>query len=613
MLSTERTGEMHERNSSSEELNSIPTGMGTGTSTSRVIGSYSEAELINMMNSPVIMHDDRLDSARYTEEYLMAHPAWAKKVFNDLDAHRQHLKNEAWDRLEGKMRFWEVNRPSNRLWSRSPTIKYVRYRQQFKQLGKEIAKYIKLGQPDALVDLLNNVRDRYILPNSYTKDYLFDSLVDKGHCDGMLDGFRTCPECNHIHHEDGSFYRADADSYICPICTESSRFIFSSEMDGYISSRDAHRFYANQRAYNNGNNDWITGDYASSNDYEWDDCCDAYTGEDLYHEDEDNYDEPEEDRMPRGMSDYHGSRRDFFVIQANPNEVYQNMPPLGLELEMYCPDRGATVNDLRAAQMDNKFIGPIILERDGSLSSDCGLEMITNPLGYSEWLKMGPAMCKRSLSTECVAYNHPDYANNYGIHITLNRDYLSALQETRLMMFMTSVENFDFMRTVAQRQGIYGAQMDMGGLSRSKQKVTYIGGIARGWTNPRKKIMGAGKYAPINFKGKLAEIRIFQSTLHVPSFMKNLEFVWAIVEWVRSDTGNTWYHGDFVKWFALRHRANHDYPNLWNYLQRPSYRVKKYAYVIGNTWRPLFTKKYNPARGTVVEIPTEANDELLAA
>ena len=54
--------------------------------------------------------------------------------------------------------------------------------------------------------------------------------------------------------------------------------------------------------------------------------------------------------------------------------------------------------------------------------------------------------------------------------------------------------------------------------------------------------------------------------------MKNLEFIWALVEWTKpaAATGTTWMYQDFVKW--LNTPANRkEYPYLIKYLSKKSF------------------------------------------
>ena len=111
----------------------------------------------------------------------------------------------------------------------------------------------------------------------------------------------------------------------------------------------------------------------------------------------------------------------------------------------------------------------------------------------------------------------------------------------------------------------------------------------------QKKLYGAGKYCPINWKGDIAEFRLFCSTLNTTSFMKNLEFVWALVAWTKPEaaTGSTWMHTDFLNW--LNTPANRkEYPNLITYLSKTKYPMFGGGSV-ESTWTTLMVKPLNEA------------------
>lgn len=151
------------------------------------------------------------------------------------------------------------------------------------------------------------------------------------------------------------------------------------------------------------------------------------------------------------------------------------------------------------------------------------------------------------------------------------------------MMLLCDARNLPFVLAIAQRDAVYSAQIDIGHFQ--KPRVVEINGNSRRFntnyrsttsingrttTSTRNKIAGAGKYAPVNWKNNdVAEFRLFQSTLHTQSFMKNLEFVWALIAWTKPETasGSSTDHRDFIRWLDTpQHRA--DYPNLVAYLSR---------------------------------------------
>ena len=511
------------------------------------------------------------------------------------------LRYAARMKLEQRIQSW-VSGTRDRL-SGTPRMLYSARRRVLKEFGKKVTNAMTAGCEGNFAELLNNRTDeeRALISTSTliesTSDYI------------NMSDWAECCSCHHLSTE---VSETDTGDSVCDVCRD-DHYRWSDCQGVYIECDDAYACYSTQRLYDRGNNDWCTQAYGRRR-FSWDEYAEAFIGEDVYieqdHDDEDGEDEDDyrENRdPPSGLSSYHGSYRDFVVRNANPNALYPSMPALGLELEVFNQDRRSVVSALR-----DEFtpIGGLLLESDGSLDPYRGFEIITDPLGYDEWQQMGPALCSFLLARGTKGYNTLDYP--YGIHITLHRKHLSPLQEARLMMFMTARENHDFMRMISQRAYIYAASngIDIGGVPKHNQRISTLGGLRSRMS--QRKITGAGKYCPINFKPELAEIRVFQSTLNVSSFMKNLEWVWAMVEWVRDSTGSTWQHQDFVKWLGARGCARHDYSNLYNYLTRSSYGVRHMEAKVGNTWGHLL-RIPNPIKGNEVVVQTCADDALIAA
>lgn len=517
------------------------------------------------------------------------------------DVARERLRIRAQGELEDLWNGYAYNHRYKDGYNRNTA---VIYHHTLLSIGKQIAVWAAGDREDirTLISILNCANFGLL---KKTRKQVIQRIITslEEHC-----RVHGCNHCGVAVADENSTYVQDEDEYICEGC-RSDHYCWSAPMDSYIRNNDAQDYYPNQRSWERRTPEKITNDFANDEGLEWSDYAEAF-----YNADEvaleDHFDDSCEEDENDGLADYHDTSRDFEIYQLNPNTLYKNMPPLGVEIEVYSESRYSAIQSMRSF----KPIGQIILERDGSLSEECGFEIITDPLGYDEWKDMGPRLCKHAAKYS-VAYNHPD-ENDYGIHITLDRSYLSPLQEARLFLFMTAEENLAFMRAIAQRNGIYSARMDIGSLNKARQTITTLGGLDSVYNHQQekyhKKILGAGKYAPINFKGHLAEIRIFQATLHAPSFMKNLEFVWAMVEWLRASTGTLWHHEDFVKWLGQRSVARHDYANLYDYLIRPTYRIKDYGFVIRNTWVKHLTVP-KPIKGVLYVPPQPANDSLVAA
>lgn len=305
--------------------------------------------------------------------------------------------------------------------------------------------------------------------------------------------------------------------------------------------------------------------YHNDDDYGSDGCC---LGCSELHEDEDD---------GSGLNGYQQSCRDWVITHEKKGYPFEEAPALGMEIEVYSESRYDTVSALHEFSRGSEWGLPrLLLERDGSLDDDCGFEIITHPMGLYEWQTSGPLLVQELRRLNAVAWDAT--GGQYGIHLTVSRRFLSPLQEARLMMFLAAEPNINFVMAMAQRSSIYNAALNIGQLGRPT-----ISSVSPGGLNPKnrngkyqKKMRGAGKYAPINFKDTLAEFRIFQSTLHPQSFMKGVEFIMALIEWTNpmSATGSAWFYEDFLRWLQKRPMARKHYPSLIAYLERDRFPVK---------------------------------------
>lgn len=402
-----------------------------------------------------------------------------------------------------------------------------------------------------------------------------------------------CDDCNLLEARENC---NDVDgASICQSCID-EHYCWSEYDEEYVHGDYATPLYDTMRAMRRGEpSGWVHQDRDNVSGYTYYDG--AWLDTDQYYE----YVEQDEDSDDddSGLSGYHDSRRNF-VERA----VDKRFVPLGVELEVYAEERREAVMAVRG-----EFGDDLYFERDGSLDDYHGFEIITQPLGKTEWADYAPKLLDVLTRKGVVGYNHPDTSNSYGIHISVNRNYLSPLQEARMSMFLTAHENSAFVRSIAQRERIYGGESSrqIGSIYSGEQKIRNIGGINQ--YHPNKKIYGMGKYSPLNLKDYVAECRIFQSTLHTESFVKNLEFMWALVEWtsVKTASGSSWMHTDFVKWLCARPDVEVDYPYLLAYLRRPQYRVKRGNGVIKNTWLELMPKETTKSK-PVEQLEEEAAD-----
>lgn len=408
------------------------------------------------------------------------------------------------------------------------------------------------------------------------------ALDEVGYC--IADHLTHCADCGELFELDSSaLHTALGDTVVCDGCIDS--YTYSCAQGVYIRNPAALPVFTSVRDYENGvADDHVSMEYAHQHYYGTRDIG-FFTDLEDWHEVTCGGDEAEYE--DDGLSDYHRARRHFVEDVSEPALG----PALGVELEVYAQDnRRDTVGYIRDA------FPQLILERDGSLDDYHGFEIVTQPLGVPEWGAFAGRMLTHLQRGNVVAYNGPA-GDGYGIHVNIHRRHFSPLAEARIMMLLCADMNRDFVRAIAQREGVYDADVDIGEYFAEGLRVVTAGSALhdgvretpKGLRYPRK-ISGKGKYAPVNWQYDIAEFRIFQSTLSLDSFMKNLEFVWALHAWTKpeSATGNSFDHRDFVRWLNTSARRK-QYPHLVKYLSRKSYTIKGGRMILSG-WQSLMAK-----------------------
>lgn len=300
------------------------------------------------------------------------------------------------------------------------------------------------------------------------------------------------------------------------------------------------------------------------------------------------------------ITGYHSHRSGWlFLIQRKKNE---KSIPMGIEIEIHSSIANDHSGAIKSAQHilmnhpDNNYY----FEWDGSLR-DGGFEMITNPMTL-EYHQGWWESILRTMRTACVGYNvEKQYIKNmtnqqplsvsqeqqadnesvdYGIHITVSRKYISDAVVTKLCKFFDDSKNKEFLWCIAQRSKMYGGYT-LGSKAKPKARDTLI--IAE-----KKVSGGADRRQPVNLKGhSFIEFRMFRSTLNQVSFIKNLEFIDAIISYLSSAPGVKVDHRTFILWLTKAQNSKR-YPNLVLYLQHPLFFVKG-AGKVKNNWSDLFT------------------------
>ena len=185
------------------------------------------------------------------------------------------------------------------------------------------------------------------------------------------------------------------------------------------------------------------------------------------------------------------------------------------------------------------------LKRDSSLGED-GVEIVTRPDSFDVHKKMWAPFFANSPGRALSSWN----TGRCGLHVHVNRGILSDLQIGKMLCFLNEPAALNF--------------------------ISKIAGRAPGhWCKAHKKKISDlrhehDRYAALNVTGaRTVEFRIFKGTLNEAGFMKNLEFVQALVAFTapatRSIADATSYRA-FCNWLPKK-----DYPNLHAFLKRKGF------------------------------------------
>lgn len=235
--------------------------------------------------------------------------------------------------------------------------------------------------------------------------------------------------------------------------------------------------------------------------------------------------EEEEDEDSCGRGSYHGDH----YTRASWKKKHKLHDLFGVELEIKANDK-SDLSDLCITAKDLGFIP----EFDGSLCESYGVEIVAPPIALHDYRN---GQWNAFLSTARGKATGWDAGTGYGIHISLRRSSLNRIQQFKFLRF------FGYNQTFCE--GIAGRK--------SNTYADYSINSALRWGSYE-----TGRYAAAALReGDRIEVRIFRSTLKKSSFLKNVQFVAALVEFVRCcSIRDTLGCDSFVEFVSHRSRRN---------------------------------------------------------
>jgi hypothetical protein len=366
---------------------------------------------------------------------------------------------------------------------------------------------------------------------------VLDWLDSKGIVDVNL--WVYCEDTRGIHHVEDSYYCEHDEAYYasdddfqvvmthrgrhqnwCAYAVSNHAF-YCEWSQKYFSSRD----YDCVRVVDT--DEWVCREWNDDNIYYWES-----DGE--YHTDYEPEDEDEDESSDCGRSGYHSDRS---TRNQWASSIPRNADVFGVELEMKAND-GSDLEDICARAAGNGFIS----EYDGSLDERLGVEIVAPPMPLAKFRKGDWAEFMDGIRRLGTGW---DAGTGYGIHISINRTTLSPIRQSMFLRFFP--QNQAFCETIAGRRANHWCRYELPRWSVSKLSET-------------------DKYLAASIRSRhRIEVRIFRSTLKFHSFLKNVQFVAALVEFVRNTSPRLNTSEEFVKFASHKSRRN-SYRELLGFL-----------------------------------------------
>lgn len=278
------------------------------------------------------------------------------------------------------------------------------------------------------------------------------------------------------------------------------------------------------------------------------DACDQYYYDSAFDSnadrcigcaEEEERESDDDDTDDYGVPDYHSQDKSW---RPDPKA-----PLYGIELETLVKDT-SHVTSVYNKIVSHGFLG----ERDGSLDSRRGIEIVGKPMTFEENRTQWTGLLN-ALRGKVVGWMA---GTGYGMHISVNRQSMSRLHQGKFLVFIH--KNKSLCEKVAGRKEVHWCSYHSG-----------------------KKVVDArhefdDKYQAVSLRSRhRMEVRIFRSTLAPEGFMRNLEFVAAAIAFTRGTGIGCLTEESFREWLKVGGRRK-EYPNLFAKLN-PKPRVVEQA------------------------------------
>ena len=379
------------------------------------------------------------------------------------------------------------------------------------------------------------------------EDEIYTTHDDRLICSECYDnGYCTCDRCglaikdsDCIHIENtGEYMCSDCADKYCYQCMECMRWFTD---DGILSDSEGNHLC--EDCYCDG---YYTcaecGEFIRQDDCYWDDIRDEPYCEYCYSTEIRN----------QFINSYHS--HDEWIVHYTENERNDYMSDkltLGLEIEV------AGDTDCAEGFMDKVDDDLIHLERDGSVE---GFEIITQPMTKEYATEVFPNKISEGL--EYLIENDFRGHNAGGIHIHVANYGNMMFTVYRLKRLLYNLDNKQqsLLLELTQRKKDNLRQW-------ANNQVSFNMSLEYAW-------LQNNRYEALNLDARTEtlEFRIFNSSLRVERILKNIEMVYALLDYINSSNWNS--SSDLYDWMKFVYDNNTLYPNLYLFIEEKQLREK---------------------------------------
>jgi len=317
--------------------------------------------------------------------------------------------------------------------------------------------------------------------------------------------------------------------------------VFDQVQDEYVECNDCGEVDLRDHAIYVAGYDNYVGSCCADN-YRWHENHEEY-----YHEDDYPYDEEDDNGYYRGVYGY-----DYDVTEHPDIEpIYHGNEKRLMAVENEVEMRNDCPEDI-AELVSRTLKGFALCKHDGSLNR--GFEIVTAPATITALKEGWNRFCEANYADQLSSW----HTSTCGMHIHVDRKSLTPLEIGKLLVFVNGRYNSQFMEAIAGRDSQQWSAKKYKGIKDALQRSDKYEALA-------------------THKPRTIEFRIFRGNIGKQGIMRNIEFVDALCNFVRTvgmdkdtDTVNRLSYTNFIEYMNTSENKG-SYPYLFSWLVRKGY------------------------------------------